>query len=453
MTTKIKIVAGVAGVAVVGAGGFLIGKNTAPALESNAQTPSLVRSDRSPAKSFRSSAVQTNRNNRVQSAKEAMVLPGGSNRLRALMDYYAELDPSQFKEEAKKLQDVPWGERAVLDHILFSRWGEVDPIAAMAHTKTMGYDGAAVRGTLMQSWTARSPQDAAAYFANNPTEFNVGRTEILPGSKKSTASIIAAELLRQDPAGAMKWAESLGKHHMGEAVQGIIMGTAIENPAEAAAMISSIADADTQKMAEKSLFSDWGKKNWDEAQTWIATLPADNQANALGLALRGLAGADPKAAAGKLTSIPEGAERDETASKIASKWSREDAVGAAEWLMESGSIEAQKSGVGSVVGSWVRQDVRAAYEFVNAQPKGELRDKASSAYIMYNRGGDAEQNFKLAVTIDSEDDRSSVIPMAAAMWARKDKEAALNFVNSTSNLSEKERELILQSHNRGRTMR
>ena len=55
--------------------------------------------------------------------------------------------------------------------LLFGRWAEVDPTAAMSFSNTMGFAGMFVRPTILQSWASVDPANAAKYYAENPREF------------------------------------------------------------------------------------------------------------------------------------------------------------------------------------------------------------------------------------------------------------------------------------------
>lgn len=441
------IIAPVAALVIGGAAGFIAGQKNVPDPISEEATGDARGSWRGGAVSSSSDrSGPRSSGSRVRSAKEAMELPGQNNRLQALMDYYAGLDPSKFEEEAKNLEDLPWSERIMVGYLLFARWGEEDPTAAMDYTKSMGFAGMFVRGTVMQSWASKYPQDAAAYYKTNPNEFRMGGMMGGRGGKGggSTAQIIATEWARQDSAGAMAWAQSLEGRDQREAMRGIFSQAAKEDPAKAAGMLASITDEDAKRDAQNSIAREWGGKDWDGAQSWISGLPADQQADAMARAIRGLADEDPQLASTKISAIPEGDERDEAIESIARRWGQDDPAAAADWVMKSGSEEAQTDAIGRVVASWVGQDAEAAYAFIDEQPEGGVRDKAASSYVMSNQRGDVQQNLKLAETIGDERTRSWAIGMTAASWARKDKEAATDYVESTEALSDEARTRIKQ---------
>lgn len=369
---KATVLGPIAALVIGGAAGFIAGKNATPAPDTDKDVPADARTARRSASSSSSSSGggSSSRGARVKSVSEAMTLPGQNARLQALMDYYAGLDPSQFEEEAKKLEDLPWSERIMVGYLLFARWGEEDPTAAMAYTKTMGMAGMFVKSTVMQSWAAKYPQDAAKYFTDSPNEFRMGGMMGGRGGRGggSTAGVIATEWARQDSAGAMAWAQTLEGRDQRDAIRGIFEQAAKEDPGKAAGMLSTITDEEARKDAQNTIAREWGGKDWDAAKAWISRLPADQQADATARALRGLADKDPQSAAAQLSSVPEGDARTDAMEDIAREWSRQDPAAAAAWVMANGTEDAQRESIGRVVSSWVGQDARSALEFVNKQP-------------------------------------------------------------------------------------
>ena len=142
-------------------------------------------------------------------------LPGSSNRIQALMEFYASLTPGQLEEEARKLENLPMNERIMASFLLFGRWAETDPTAAMAFSNTMGFTGMFVRPTILQSWASVDPANAAKYYAENPREFAMmgmmggGRG---PMGGQGPASIIASEWARQDPDRGARMGQLFGGH-------------------------------------------------------------------------------------------------------------------------------------------------------------------------------------------------------------------------------------------------
>ncbi len=334
---KKQIPISIAALVMVGVVGFIAGQKFGP--KSAAENPSgtkralvgsravsLPSSDRSRKRTEgRSTSV------RIKSAKEAMGLRIRSHRFRALEDYYAGLGASQFEEELEKLRELHESDRLMAARLLFTNWGEIDPTAAIAHTKTMGFEGTFLFENVMRSWAAKYPQDAAAYYRANAKDYRIGGMNANRTSK--ILEITAEEWARQDNTAAMAWAQSL--------------------------------EGDDQRNAMCGIFSHAAKK-------------------------------DPAAAA-------------DLAMKIDSETTR-------------------AASIGEIVASWVVQNEEEAYVFVEKQPEGKVRDSAVISYIMKNQSEDPQKNLKLAETIGNEFWRERLIEEAVAKWAKKDKQAAMQYV-------------------------
>jgi len=440
-------VIGLIGALVIGgAAGFMVGKKTIVEPEKQNGDLGTTRSARrsAPAASFAASGSREGSSSgmRVNSTSEALALPGHNNRIRALMDYYAGLAPSQFQEEADKLEELPWSERIMLGHLLFAHWGEEDPTAAMAYTKTMGFSGTFVKRTVMRSWASKFPQDAADYFSSNPSEFRMGGAMGGRGRGGSAASVIAMEWAREDSTGAMAWAQTLEGSDQRDALQGMFRQVAAEDPSKAAGMLASITDEEARKTAQNTIAREWGSKNWGAAKGWIAGLPTDQQQAATARALRGMSNTDATGAAAEIGVLIEGDARNDTVASIARNWSRENPAAAAAWLGENGSADAQAASIGSVVSSWVARDPIAALEFTQQQPEGPVRDTAVSSYVIANQGGDIQQNLSLAESISDNGMRRRAIGITSVGWMRQDKEAASQYLDTTEALSDQERQRI-----------
>jgi hypothetical protein len=123
------------------AGGFISGKNTTPSKDQAAEETS-PRNSRASSRPESSNADHPGkRASRATGTAEITRMPGNSNRIQALMDFYAGLTPSQLEEEAAKLEGLPMNERIMASFLLFSRWAETDAQAAMTFSNTMGFTG------------------------------------------------------------------------------------------------------------------------------------------------------------------------------------------------------------------------------------------------------------------------------------------------------------------------
>ena len=428
--------------------GFVIGKNGSADIPDTVNAASERSAVRVAGKSSR--AKPGNEASRVRTMSDALATTSQSGRIEALMDYFSKLDPTKFSDEADKLEGLSMGERMMVGYLLFSRWGEEDPLAAMEYTKSMGRIGGFFNSMAIRSWASTDPVKVAEYYSANPGEFaNTGRG---PMSAGGTVGVIAAEWVKQDQTGAMDWALGLQGRSQELAVRSIFSQVASDDPASAALLLSSISDSGSREEAINTLAAEWGAEDWGAAQAWISSLPADEQSGATSRALRGLANVDYASAAVQLSSLPEGSEYSNTMEVIARQWSAEDPAAAAAWVMENGNADAQEESIGDAVSSWVGVDAVAALSFVNEQPAGDVRDEAALSYVRANRSGDISTNLELAESITSERDRARAMVTPISIWMQEDEESATAYVNETDSISDdiKQRIISRASGNGGR---
>jgi hypothetical protein len=421
-------------------GGFMAGKNTATPADAAKEegTGPRIRSSAGRTEAGGDSSRRATASNRARSMEEAFRTPGQTSRIQALMDYYAGLTPEQLEAEAAKLEDLPMGERIMASFLLFGKWAETDPMAAMAYTNKMGMAGNFVRPTVLQSWASSDPQGAAEYFKNNPREFAMmgmmggGRG---PGGGSSAASVIASEWAKQDPAAAMAWAGSLTGNDKGSAMRGVAMEVADSDPAKAWSMVAGM-DEDTQGRAYRDIAGKWGAKDFAEAERQIASLPAEQRAEALASAIEGYAKDNPKQAVLKLASLPAGDDRDDATRTAIEYWSRDNAKEAAAWVMASADETAKGRSMRELMPNFVNQDATGAREFVNGLPAGEVRDDAVSSYVFSDRTSPPADRLKMAETITDEESRNRSVNMVAGAWMMEDPKAANEYIQSSSAFSD-----------------
>lgn len=427
-------------------GGYISGKNTSPS-DSNQTTAEIaVRKTRSSNRAESTSAESSGkRANRPAGMEEIARLPGSNNRIQALMEYYAGLTPSQLEEEARKLDNLPMNERIMASFLLFGRWAESDPTAAMAFSNTMGFAGGFVRPTILQSWASLDPASAAAYYTNNPREFAMmgmmggGRG---PMGGQGPSSIIASEWARQDAAAALAWAGTLTTDRA-QAMNAVVGEVAKTDPKKAAEMLAAMDSADKGE-AYRSVAAQYGASNFTEAQAWIRSLPAEEQAGALAAAIGGLSNNDPEAAARQLAQMEAGDAKDRVISDVVEDWARVDPQAAADFLKRQDSERAQRDGMRQLMPAWVAQNAGAALNYANSLPAGNVRDSALLPYVWSNHSAEPADLAKVAETITDQGDRNRAIGIVAARWMREDAEAAKAYVEQSTAISDEAKQRILE---------
>lgn len=425
------------------AGGYISGKNTTPSTE-QASGENSARKTRSSSRSEASSESSGKHANRPGNIQDITRIPGSNNRIQALMDLYAGMTPSQLEEEARKLENLPMNERIMASFLLFGRWAETDPTAAMAFSNTMGFAGGFVRPTILQSWASVDPANAAKYYASNPREFAMmgmmggGRG---PMGGQGGASIIASEWAKQDPAGAMAWANSLTTEKS-QALSSVVGEVAKSDPKKAAEMLAGMTGDDMGR-AYNSVAAQYGASNFTEAQAWIRTLPADEQAGALAAAIGGLSNTDPEAASRQIAQMEAGDEKDRAVEAVVEDWARINPQAAADFLKTQESENAQRDGLRQLMPAWVAQNAGAALAYANSLPEGKARDNALQPYVWSNNSANPSDLVKVAEGISDEGDRSRTLGIAYGRWMREDETAAKAAVEQSTTLSDEAKQRIL----------
>lgn len=435
-----------AALAVGAVGGFISGKNiAAPESSETAENESGIRY-RSASRADGSGANEsaTRRSSRPTSLNEISRMPGSSSRIEALLQHYANLSPDELEDAAHELEALPMNERLMASFLLFSRWAEVDPTAAMAFSNTMGFAGGFVRPTILQSWASVDPQNAARYYAENPREFAMmgmfGRGRG-PMGGQGPASIIASEWARQDPSGAMAWAATLGTEKQ-EAMSAVIGEVAKSDPQKAASMIDTM-DGDKER-AYELVAGQYGAKNFTEAAAWIRSLPADEQEDALGAAIRGLSNVDPDAAMAEVAKMEDGGEKNRVVRDVVEDLARLDPQSAGEFLKTQTDERTLRDGMRELMPSWVNQDSAGALAYANSFGQGNVRDSALQSYVWSNNSSNPAELVEVAESIDDERDRQRTVAVAVSKWLREDEAGAKEYVEQSTVLSDDMKERVAE---------
>jgi len=363
-------------------------------------------------------------------------------------DLYSGLSGEEFADEAEKLEDLPFNERILSAYILFASWAEVAPYEAFDHAKTkMGRTGMFVRPTILQSWAATDPQAASQYYESNKGDFAMMGFMGRGRGASSGAGTVASEWAKQDPEGALAWANTLEGREGEDASMKVISQIASTDPERAASLTSSLS-GDALARANTSIAAEWAKSDWGAAESFIGGLSGDQQGAALGAAVESLATENPTLAATKILDIPDGNARDEAVEKVAESLARENPAEAARWVVENGSEEAQREAMRDVMGNWVSQDAEAARTWAVDQPEGTVRDSAVASFIMSDTESAPAENIELAETIGDDRSRAWAIGSTTMRWMSEDREAATEFIESSDLVDERLKSRILNGGRR-----
>ncbi|MEP2774520.1 MAG: hypothetical protein ABJQ29_16275 [Luteolibacter sp.] len=386
-----------------------------------------------------------------RSISEIYRQPGQSDRVQALLDYYANLSADEFAAEAEKLENLPFNERILASFLLFGKWAEVDPTAAMAFTDTMGFAGAFVRPTVLQGWASTDPVNAAKYYTDNPEQFammNMMGGRGGRGGGQGAGAIIAGEWAKQDPDAALAWASGL-KSGSGDAMKSVVSEVAKSDPAKAAAMAATMPEGD-RKNAYESIALEWGAKNFTEAAAWANGLPADQRDAAMASAIAGLAQSSPQLAATELSKLTNADALREAAPTVAKNLARQDVKGSMDLVNGLSDDGAKRESMREVMPIWTASDSAAALAFVKSQTSAEVKDSAARSYIYSNSTAPFSEQAEVAALISDERDQARTSGMVAMRWMQQDEAGATEYINSNPAFSDDAKKMLLSGEGFGR---
>lgn len=370
--------------------------------------------------------------------------PGQIDRVQGLLDYYSNLSADQFALEAEKLDSLPFNERILASFLLFGKWAEVDPTAAMAFTDTMGFAGGFVRPTVLQGWASTDPVNAAKYYTDNPQQFAMmdmmGGRGRGPGGQGAGA-IIAGEWAKQDPDAALEWASAL-KAGSGNAMRSVVAEVAKTDPSKAAAMVATMPENE-RRDAYESIAVEWGAKNFTEAAAWANGLPAEQRDAALASAIAGLAQSSPQLAATELGKMTDANALRSAAPTVAKSLARQDVKGSMELINGLSDDGAKRDSMREVMPIWATSDSAAALAFVKSQTSAEVKDSAARSYVFSNATASFSEQAEVAALITDQRDLARTSGMVAMRWMQQDEAGAREYINSNPAFSDEAKQRLL----------
>ncbi len=344
--------------------------------------------------------------------------------------------PIDAQTANRLLGQVPAGRarRHVL-HRIAHHWARQDPESAAAWASEL--EGAlrhrALEGVL-HGWSEEDPAGAANYVVQLPTS-----EQIL-----HLVHAMAYRWGERDQVAAMKWGNSLtNPAHRERAIGGVVSSWSDTDPEGAAEFAASIESYYERRRVLEVAARRWATHDTSEAMEWARNLPEADRGHTTRSILRELAERDPRRAAtiyddmtGSLADEPQGThDHRRMAEEIASVWSSSSPREAAEWavgLPETGEV--QRSAVRNVAEHWLRIDSMAAGEWILQLPEGSTRDAAAERVVGSTVRSDPAAAFEWANSISDDGHRHGLIRQVMHRWRSTDTasaQAALNNANLT----------------------
>ncbi len=357
------------------------------------------------------------------SLDEVLAIGDPLQRYEALLAFIKNLDPDEIEGYLGTLRSGKGkmdGETSLLRRLLFARWTQEDPDAALASLSSAGGKQAyADAGTVLSTLAAMDPARAAAWLTN--PENSLLRQ---PWMGAILSRSIAEQWARQDPDAALAWASTLDPEQRSGAYAGIINNIMESDPQQAAALAMSLDGYDRPKLLGQ-IAESWAAQDPAEAVAWANSLSAGDREESLQEALGSWAASDPSKAAAYVDQMPE-QERSGVVGEVARNWAQQEPAEAAEWLGNQPESESKAGAMGQVMWNWTTSDPEAAANWLGEQPAGPSYDNgvtglAKAATHAYD---DPSTAVNWASTIENQDLRDRMTSHTLGAWRRQDEQAA-----------------------------
>lgn len=372
-----------------------------------------------------------------------------------------ELDATQIREALAKMEKLHGTEQREIKKRLYLRWGAIDPEAALEHARKLKeYDlavGPLIKGwvakdrdearaaiekipeegmrkqaassliealsetdpkeafelagklgahsdyleTLFKNWTAKSPEEAAAYSTKDMpdgdkraavravakawAETDLPRAvqwlesllekDTAAGSGiRSPFALILAKWMDNDSDGAIRWIEGRPNDSKSEA---LLAEASVEtmfqtrDPLLSTKIISLLPPGDSRKMAFNNLMYQWGLDDPEGAIDWMENQSEDVQRDVLPPLAWQFGESDPERAIKFVAKLGEkGAE---VLDRVISAWASRQPAAAAEWVRGQ---PVNPDLLAAVANQWVQRDSARATEWINSVEDSPAKDSA-----------------------------------------------------------------------------
>lgn len=310
-----------AAIAVIGIGGFAVGRISAPSGGDEAgvaladdRGPSARTSAREDGRAMAGGARQTRSANRPDSRSERggdrlgrleSIIRGENalDRSRAMLAFIDQLGPNDMEEAVAHFRGLGLTESRFGEYaMLLTAWAEMDPVAALAYATT-NTGGSFATNTVLTAWAGRDAEAAIAWATQN---------------------------------------------HQGDGANphmaGIIQGIAASDPLRATQLLTEMPFSRERGTALAALLPHLIQQGPDAARIWVAGLTDERL-------------------------------RDGAMIRLAEQLASTDPAGTAKWLIDNPG-QASRDRLNNVFDTWARQDRAAATAYFNSLPPGETRSNA-----------------------------------------------------------------------------
>ena len=312
------------------------------------------------------------------------------DRNRALLAFIDQLGPGEFEDAVAQFRkmgitDQRFGEYA----LLLSAWAKVDPMAALAYAKANTRSNFAT-GTILTTWASNDPEAAIRWAETNhqgdganPYLASIIRslagtdpvraTQLLTGMPKSqergeALDAMMPHLLTQDNTAVRAWIEALPDASLKDgAMMRSATTLAATDPAGTASWLAANPGKASQYMMD-DVYAVWAGNDLQGAISTISSVPdPKNRSNALRGVVNNLAGSDPQAALSLMNRYPNDVSDRMVQQFVWHSFGSDPSLAINQ--INRITDEGQRNDMYSrMVGSWLSKDPNAANAWLQSNP-------------------------------------------------------------------------------------
>ena len=369
------------------------------------------------------SEADTKLTSSMTSLRGILALRSPMERMQALLTFVENLPVDQIGKALLELRagSPDWDPEAkFVAHMLLTRWGQEDPEAAFASAEELGVKrGSGDATSILASLAAVDPARAVAWL--NDPDNSLRHT---PKMGHILAGTIAKEWVRQDPAAALEWANSLPDDLRRGALGGVLESLASTDPMQAAALVKNLDNAEERSDLVGKIAESWGRQTPSAALEWAQSLEGKEQQRAIEEVLDGWAQTSPAEAASYIDQLPDDGKTDRQITQVAREWGRRDPAQAAAWLGAQPEGDGKRESIGEVIWNWTTTDPTAASTWLSQQPDSPSYDAGAGALAKATFESDPAAAITWAASIGNEQQRTEMINGGLQWWNGRDPEGA-----------------------------
>ncbi|MFN0128813.1 MAG: RNA polymerase sigma factor [Verrucomicrobiales bacterium] len=306
------------------------------------------------------------------------------------------------------------GDSSTLAALVFQRWAEFDPEAACDAALARGSGGFLGMPALadpLKVWAARDPRAAFDWYrrAASVDEIKARETKERDGQ-------------RWQPISSLRWI--MGAWALRDAPAAVAAFKSLTQRDEIDGAITGFAELSGTASGRLLVLEAWREMNRDQRHAW-------SDLNSL---LRRWSDHQPAELAGWLdrTDVDK-SYHGSLAKPILAGWLREDSVTAIDWWFQApGGYPDRSHRMDTLMEAWSEVDLFAAAEWLAGQPLDESASRSMATLSAQIARSDPERAWQWALRVPNSPYRPDALRQVAVTWARSDKEAAADAVQSAA---------------------